>query len=72
MTETMRAVVLTGHGDLDKLEYRTDWPVPRPGPDEVLIKVHACGLNNTDVNIFLGCMSAANVVADPTCDDAYE
>jgi hypothetical protein len=26
--KTMRAIVLTGHGGLDKLEYRTDWPVP--------------------------------------------
>ncbi len=46
----MRAVVLTGHGGLDKLEYRTDWPAPRPGAGEVLIRVGACGLNNTDVN----------------------
>lgn len=48
--KTMRAVELTGHGGLDKLAYREDRPVPTPGPDEVLIKVHACGLNNTDVN----------------------
>ena len=48
--ETMRAVVLTGHGDFDKLVYRADWPVPVPGPGEVLIRVHACGLNNTDIN----------------------
>ena len=46
----MRAVVLTGHGDLDRYEYREDWPTPQAGPGEVLIKVHACGLNNTDVN----------------------
>ncbi len=48
--EKMRAFVLTGHGDMDKLVYHTDWPVPVAGPGEVLIKVHACGLNNTDVN----------------------
>ena len=57
--ETMRAVVLTGHGDMDKLEYRKDWPVPQPGPGEVLIKVHACGLNNTDVNTRTGWYSKA-------------
>ncbi|WP_419907049.1 alcohol dehydrogenase family protein [Hoeflea sp.] len=57
--ETMRAVVLTGHGDMDKLEFRTDWPVPQPGPGEVLIKVHACGLNNTDVNTRTGWYSKA-------------
>jgi len=47
---TMRAVVLTGHGGLDKLEYREDWPTPLPGPGEVLVRVGACGLNNTDIN----------------------
>lgn len=52
--DVMRAVVLTGHGDLDKLEVHDDWPVPRPGPGEVLIKVLACGLNNTDVNTRTG------------------
>jgi NADPH:quinone reductase-like Zn-dependent oxidoreductase len=48
--KTMRAVVLTGHGGLDKLEYREDWPTPEPGPGEVLIRVGACALNNTDIN----------------------
>ena len=48
LPENMKAVVLTGHGGLDKLEYR-DVPVPEPGPGEVLIEVHACGMNNTDV-----------------------
>ena len=51
MSDTMRAVVLTGHGDMDKLVYEAAWPRPTPGPDEVLIRVGACGLNNTDVNI---------------------
>lgn len=47
---TMRAVVLTGHGGLDKLEYHEDWPTPIAGKGEVVIKVGACGLNNTDIN----------------------
>lgn len=46
---TMAAIVLTGHGDLDKLVYRKDFPVPTPASGEVLIQVTACGLNNTDV-----------------------
>ena len=46
----MRAIVLTGHGGLDKLVYREDWPTPVPRPDEVLVKIGACGLNNTDIN----------------------
>jgi len=51
LPKTMRAVVLTGHGGLDKLEPHDDWPAPEPGADEVLIRIHACGLNNTDVNV---------------------
>ena len=43
------AVQLTGHGGLEKLVYRTDVPVPSPAPGEVLVKVTACGMNNTDV-----------------------
>jgi hypothetical protein len=36
---TMRAVVLTGHGGMDKLEYHEDWPTPEPGPGDVVVKV---------------------------------
>lgn len=50
LPKTMRAFVLMGHGDLDQLHYREDWPTPTPGPGEVLLRVRACGLNNTDVN----------------------
>jgi NADPH:quinone reductase-like Zn-dependent oxidoreductase len=50
----MRAVVLTGHGTLDKLEYLESYPVPHAGPGDVLIEVAACGMNNTDVNTRTG------------------
>jgi NADPH:quinone reductase-like Zn-dependent oxidoreductase len=46
----MKAVLLTGHGGFEKLSYREDIPVPNPGSDEVLIKVAAAGVNNTDIN----------------------
>jgi NADPH:quinone reductase-like Zn-dependent oxidoreductase len=45
----MRAVLLTGHGGPDKLEYREDIPVPKPAAGEVLIEVGAAGINNTDI-----------------------
>ena len=54
MTDTMRAVVLTGHGGIDKLEFRDDVARPRPAEGEVLIDVGACGLNNTDINTRTG------------------
>ena len=47
---TMKAFVLKDHGEFDKLQWHEDWPVPVPEGDEVLIKVGACGLNNTDIN----------------------
>ena len=47
--ETMRAVLLTGHGGPEMLEYREDFPTPAPGPGEVLVQVGACGINNTDI-----------------------
>lgn len=43
-------MVLSGHGGLDMLEYREDWPTPVPAAGEVLVRVGACGLNNTDIN----------------------
>lgn len=41
---------MNGHGDFDMLEFRNNIPVPKPGPNEVLIKVGAAAVNNTDIN----------------------
>jgi len=68
--ETMQAIVLTGHGGLDVLEHHTDWPVPLLDKNEVLIKVAACGMNNTDVNTRSGWYSKA--VSEATTGSAYE
>jgi NADPH:quinone reductase-like Zn-dependent oxidoreductase len=46
----MRGVWLTGHGGLDRLEVRDDLPVPRPGRRDVLVRVAAAAVNNTDIN----------------------
>ncbi len=56
---TMHAVLLTGHGGLDKLEYHTDVPTPKPMPGELLIRVVAAGVNNTDINTRIGWYSKA-------------
>lgn len=45
---TMKAVVTRGHGGFEMLDY-TDVPTPTPAAGEVLLRVTACGLNNTDV-----------------------
>src|SRR5215475_6056814 len=55
----MAAVLLTGHGGLEKLEYRTDVQVPCPKRGEVLVQVAAAGVNNTDVNTRIGWYSKA-------------
>lgn len=50
----MSGVYLTRHGGLDALEWREDIPVPQPGPGQVLVKVLAAGVNNTDINTRTG------------------
>jgi len=47
---TMHGVQLTGHGDFDVLKYATDIAVPSLASTDVLIKVMAAGVNNTDLN----------------------
>jgi len=44
----MKAVQVTGYGDIDKLKV-VEISVPEPKADEVLIKVKACGINNTEI-----------------------
>lgn len=50
----MKGIQLTGHGGPDKLVFRDDIPAPTPGPRDVLIKVSAAGVNNTDINTRIG------------------
>jgi len=57
-TRIMKAVVTTGQGGLDVLDYR-DVPTPNPGPGEVLLQVLAAGVNNTEINTRLGWYSAS-------------
>lgn len=50
----MSGVYLTHHGGPEALDYRTDIPVPLPGDGQVLVRVAAAGVNNTDINTRLG------------------
>lgn len=56
--ERMMAVVTTGNGGYEKLVY-SSVPKPTPGPNEVLLRVLAAGVNNTDINTRLGWYSAS-------------
>lgn len=69
LPKTMQAMVLTGHGDLDRYEWHEDWPRPEPAAGEVLVRVGATGLNNTDVNTRTGWYSKA--VTEATTGGAY-
>ena len=59
LPDTMQAMVTMGHGDLDKMVWHEGWPRPSPGFGDVLVRVGACGLNNTDVNTRSGWYSKA-------------
>jgi NADPH:quinone reductase-like Zn-dependent oxidoreductase len=73
--EKMRAVIFKKHGGISELE-EAYMPVPEPGANEVLVKVHACAINHLDLwnlsgalNVkvtlphILGCDVAGEVVA---------
>lgn len=55
--KTMKAVVTVGNGGYDMLVYK-DVPVPVINEGEVLVKVLAAGVNNTEVNTRLGWYSS--------------
>lgn len=46
----MFGVALVGHGGPEMLELRDDLAVPSPEKGEVLVRVFAAGVNNTDIN----------------------
>lgn len=60
---TMHGVYLTGHGGPERLEYRTDIPTPMPKAGDVLIRVLAAGINNTDINTRIGWYSKSITTA---------
>lgn len=66
---TMRAMATVGHGGLEQIVLHENWPRPDPAPGEVLIRVGACGLNNTDVNTRTGWYSKA--VNEATTGSGY-
>ncbi|MEM8707681.1 MAG: zinc-binding dehydrogenase [Actinomycetota bacterium] len=67
MSRTMTAAVTLGNGGFEMLEIQ-QVPVPVPGPGEVLVKVLAAGMNNTEINTRLGWYSST--VSSSTDDTA--
>lgn len=54
---TMKAVVTTGNGGYEKLDFR-DVPIPQLSSKEVLLQVLGAGVNNTEINTRLGWYSS--------------
>ncbi|WP_298853689.1 alcohol dehydrogenase family protein [uncultured Ruegeria sp.] len=70
--KTMSGVYLTGHGGSEVLEWRDDIPVPEPGPGQVLVRVAAAGVNNTDINTRVGWYSSDVTGATDAVDQDVE
>ncbi|UWQ99964.1 alcohol dehydrogenase family protein [Rhodobacteraceae bacterium S2214] len=54
LPDTMFGVVMTGHGGPEMLDWRDDLPTPKPAAGDVVIRVAAAGVNNTDINTRIG------------------
>jgi NADPH:quinone reductase-like Zn-dependent oxidoreductase len=50
----LRALTISAHGGLERLELRDDLPAPAPGPGEVRIRVLAAALNHLDLFVLNG------------------
>jgi NADPH:quinone reductase-like Zn-dependent oxidoreductase len=68
---TMKAVVTTGNGGYDKLDYR-EVPIPTLEAGEVLLQVLAAGVNNTEINTRLGWYSSTVTAGTEDTADAEE
>ena len=68
--QTMTAVLLKGYGGFDCLEVRDDVPVPQPGAGDVLVRVSAAGINNTDINTRIGWYAPDLLAPTPIDGDA--
>ena len=63
LPEKMHGVVLTGHGGPEMLQWRDDLPVPAARKGDVVIRVTAAGVNNTDINTRTGWYSKGDADA---------
>lgn len=49
----MKAAVIEKQGGVENITYR-DWPDPEARPDDVIVRVRACGLNHLDIFVRRG------------------
>ena len=60
----MSGIVMNGHGGPEMLEWRDDLPVPVAGSNDVIVRVSAAGVKNTDINTRIGWYSKTDADAD--------
>ncbi|WFE57281.1 NADP-dependent oxidoreductase [Micromonospora sp. WMMD712] len=60
----MRAVLLSAFGEPDRLA-TAEWPVPEPGPDDILIRTAGAGVNPVDLQTRAGQHAAHSKVELP-------
>jgi NADPH:quinone reductase-like Zn-dependent oxidoreductase len=72
LPKRMIAIHTTGHGGYEVLRYRHDVPTPQPNAGEVLIRVGAAGVNNTDINTRTGwySKSVSGATGEASASDA--
>ncbi|MEM9028615.1 MAG: alcohol dehydrogenase family protein [Pseudomonadota bacterium] len=63
LPDRMFGVLLTGHGGPEKLAYRTNLPRPALARGDVLVRVRAAAVNNTDINTRIGWYSKGDADA---------
>ena len=75
----MKALVLSEHGDLDKLGLVKDKPVPQPGDGEVLVRVGASSLIIMTFSLYAACLESVTLpvvigldIAGTVVEDAGE
>lgn len=54
MGAAVRAWAVTGQPSASRLLREVDLPIPQPGPDEVLVRVEACGVCRIDLHLAEG------------------
>ena len=61
----MKAAVLTAFGDVDGVEFR-DFPEPRSGPNEIMIRMAGASINPIDWKLRSGALQAFMPLQLPT------
>ncbi|KAI1178191.1 GroES-like protein [Nemania sp. FL0916] len=71
MSESMKAIVISAFGGPEVLKYQTA-PKPVPGLDEVLIRVHAFGVNHAEMHMRKGEWDEWNPITGLECVGVVE